>query len=184
MTIDEFFKHQPFWTLAAVVVGFMLGEGSRYIREKLRIWRLKRTIRKELKSIKFQIPQKKDILSQLVDNLKKKALLPGLSVPIVSVGYNEMIKDLYDHLSSLQRNCLHVIYERVRIADKVLGSFKDDFLAAAKGGLLSDPWKAFTDQFEEIDKSYDVVLDLIDSYLSGIPIDVFDSNPPKKQNGE
>ena len=182
MTVDDIMKFQPAWTLAAVVVGFMLGEGSGCLRERFRIRRLKRTIRNELKSIKQQIPQKKDIVSQIIRNLERKTLLPGRSVPIISVGYGDMIKDVYEHLCPLQRNCLHVIYERLRVADDVLGRFTDDFLRAVKEQVLADPWKGFADQFHDINASYDAVSNLIDSYLSGSPIDVFASVPPDGKN--
>lgn len=173
MSTDEFIKFQPAWTLAAVIVGFMLGEGSRYLREKVRIWRLKRTIRNELESIRRQIPQKRAIVSQIITDLGKKVLLPGLSVPIISVGYIQLIKEVYEHLCPAQRNCLHVIYERLRVADEVLSRFMDDFIAAMKEGVLADPWKAYSDQLGDINASYNIVGDLIDSYLSGSPIDVF-----------
>ncbi|MBN8476774.1 hypothetical protein [Sulfuritalea sp.] len=173
MSIEDLIRVQPPWTLAAVFLGFMLGEGSRYIRERLRVFRLKRTIQKELESIQRQIPQKKEIVSQIIGNLGKRVLLPGLSVPIISLGYDELIKAVYEHLSPLQRNCLHVIYERLRVADNTLANFKDDFLAMIKAGVLADPWKAFADQFQDINASYDVVEDLIASYLSNRPIDVF-----------
>jgi hypothetical protein len=170
-------ENQPFWALAGVVVGFFLSEGSRYVRERIRIFRLKRAIHKELESIKSQIPQKQDIVAQIVKSLENKVLLPGESVPIISLGYNEAIKELYVHLCPNQRNCLHVIYARLRIADERLISFLHDFISMIKDGILEDPWKAFADQLREINSSYDIVLKLITSYLSQTPIDVFESHP-------
>ncbi len=80
MSFEEIFKNQPFWTLTAVFFGFMLGEGTRFIRDKFKIRRFKRAIKKELESVKYQIFHKKDIVSQIINHLENKRLLSGLSV--------------------------------------------------------------------------------------------------------
>ena len=72
-------------TLAAVGVGFLLGEGSRYWREHSRISKLKGMINQELRSILAQIPQKRDIVYQMIEALKKRAFLSGISVLVKSL---------------------------------------------------------------------------------------------------
>jgi hypothetical protein len=69
----------------------------------------------------------------------------------------------------------------LRKAENVLGRFTDDFLRAVKEHVLADPWKGFADQFRDINASYDAVSNLIDSYLSGSPIDVFASASPMER---
>ena len=151
----------------------MLGEGAGYIRYRIRICRLKKIIREELKAIQYQIKQKKDIVSQTIEHLKQQKILPTLSVPIVATGYRQHIGELYEHLSEIERNCLHIIYERLNVADVVLDSFESNFLTAVDKQVLADPYQAYLDRFTEINDSYAVVQELIRSYLKHKPIDVF-----------
>ena len=127
----------------------------------------------ELKSIAAQIEQKKDIIKQTIAHLKEGKVLPTSSVRALQTGYIENISELYTHLSDRERNCLHIIYERVRIADDLLDHFDSEFISAVKESVLSDPYGAYKARFSEVLISYDIVLKLINSYLSKNPIDVF-----------
>ncbi len=169
----ELTKSSSFWTLVGVMLGFLLGEGSRYLRYRVRICKLKEIVKKELRSILAQIPQKRDIVNQIIYNLEKQQILPGLSVAIINTGYKQHIAELYEHLNVLQRNCLHVIHDRLDVADRVLSSFEHDLISAMREKILHDPFKAYKGRFEDIFKSYDVVENLIKDYLDEKPADVF-----------
>lgn len=162
-----------FWTVVGVVIGFLLGEGSRIIRDKLRIRRLKRAIREELLSIHKQIDSKKDIIAQMIEAIRSKRILSGLSVAIIDTGYRRYAAELYPHQTLLERNCLHVIYERLRIADKTLNAFDTDFRAAHSEGVMKDPFTVFLGKLEDLRDSYDAVKKLIDLLLAGKAEDVF-----------
>jgi hypothetical protein len=139
----------------------------------LRIYRLKRIVKEELKSILSQIPLKKDIVNQIISSLEKQRILSGLSVKIVNTGYNRHIEELYEHLTVLQRNCLHVIHEHLAVADKILFSFEQDFLSAKREQIIDNPFDAYKGRFRDILNSYSVVEKLIKGYLKGKPEDVF-----------
>ncbi len=162
-----------FWALAGVILGFALGEGSRLLRHWLRIGKLKKLVRDELISIRKQIPQKREILWKMITALEKHQLLSGVSVAIINTGYHQHISELYEHLSVNQRNCLHVIHERLRVADDVMNRFMDDFQAASRDKVIENPSTAFNALLSDIEASYQTVEALIDSYLNNKPIDVF-----------
>ena len=170
---SELLKSPPFWTIVGVLTGFLLGEGSRYIRYRLRISRLKKLIKDELRSILFQISQKKDIVQQIIAKLKSHAILSGVSVAIINTGYRQHIAELYEHLTVLQRNSLPVIHERLEVADRVLDSLEHDLPSALREKIINDPFKAYQGRMEDIFESYGAVEDLIRKYLNGKPIDVF-----------
>lgn len=160
------------WTLAGIIIGFILAEGGRYIRYRWRIRRLKRMIKEELRSILYQIQQKEDIVRQIISKLKIKEILHGESVGIINIGYRHYAAEIYEHLGVLERNCLHNIHERLDVADKMLRCFKSDILNLIKDKVLDKPYEAYEKHFSDILESYGLVKKLINSYLNGDPIDV------------
>lgn len=166
-----------------VVVGFLLGEGNRVIRDKLRIWRLLKMIRGELKAMKAQIEDKQDIIRQALDALSRRQMLGTSSVPMMQVVYRRHINDLYEHLSPLQRNCLHVVYERLADADMFLQSFEGQFLKAVETKVIDDPFDAYKKRFIDCAKNYRVTTDLIQSYLDGQPTDVLHMESRSDKSG-
>jgi hypothetical protein len=164
----------PLIALAGVAVGFLLGEGSRYGRYRLEIWRNKRLIKTELTSVLAQLPQKCDILHQAIEHMKQKRFMPTMSVRTVTVGYDSVQKALYPHLTPIERNCLHVIFERLRVADEQMDRLEEAFLRAVNDKVHTDPWLAFISRCEELLESYDIVAELAQAYVSGKPINVFE----------
>jgi hypothetical protein len=162
------------WGLIGVALGFSLGEGSRCIRKRLRIRKLKGTVHTELKAILAQIEDKEDILRQAIKALEeKRGVLPMAAVRFITIGYGSYIEDLYEHYSDVDRNCLHVIYERLRAADSLTESFFEDFQRAIKDKIIAEPWKAYAAHLGDLDESYNVVRNLINSFLAGKAEDVF-----------
>ena len=167
---------QPWVALIGAVVGFSLGEGSRLFRGWWSIRKNKNVIAAELQSILYQISDKLDILNQELEHLKSKRVMPMLGVRSVMIGYQSIVQDLYPHLSVLERNCLHVIYERLRVADEFMESFESDISTAIREKVIEDPCNVFAGKIEDMIASYSTVKDLTTSYLAGTPIDVFRVN--------
>ena len=171
--IEKVIEKKEFWALVGVFVGFLLAEVARFLRYRCRIHKLRSILREELKNIPAQIEQKKDIIRQAIDQLKNRSVLPTSSVRVLQTGYIENISELYTHLSERERNCLHVIYERIRIADDLLDNFESKFLTIVQEGIITDPYQFYFARFSDTLKSYDIVQELIKSYLAGNPEDVF-----------
>jgi hypothetical protein len=127
-----------------------------------------------------QLPHKQDILLQAISHLKQKRFMPTLSVRCVTTGYCSVLDDLYPHLSLHERNCLHVIYERIRVADELMDSLETSFVSAVKDKVIGDPWSTYIGRLEELLESYRVVTQLAREYVSGKVIDVF----PKVDDNE
>jgi len=171
--IEKLLTSSSFWGLIGVVVGFALGEGARYARYRWRIYQLKGVIDIELKSLLLQIDQKKDIIGQAIDRLKKKRYLPTQSVPAMTTAYKEFFGEVYEHLCPIQRNCVHNVYERIHLTDKILDSFERDFLTAVKEKIISDPFQAYCDRLGEVQEGLSVAQELIRGYLEGNPKDIY-----------
>lgn len=80
---------------------------------------------------------------------------------------------MYEHLCPIQRNCVHNVYERFHLADKVLDSFERDFLTAIKEKIISDPFQAYSDRLEEVQQALGEAQELIRGYLEGNPKDIY-----------
>lgn len=163
----------PAWGIIGVVVGYCLSEGTRLIREKCRIHKLKRVLKAELRTVRGQIRDKKNILHQAIQACENKRVLPMISVRIVRTGYDVHINDLYETYSDRERNCLHVIYERLRISDEKMDSFHKDMEESLGAGVVEQPWDVATNQLRDLLDSYDVIDQLIQSFLDGDPVHVF-----------
>src|SRR5258705_549395 len=78
---------QPWIGLIGVAVGFALGEVSRIMRRRLEIWRKKRLISSELRSVLAQIPDKRYLLQKASVALRRMEVLPLASVHVSTAGY-------------------------------------------------------------------------------------------------
>ena len=163
----------PWIALAGVVLGFLLGEGTHYARYRWEIWRNKRIVRTELQTILSQLPQKRDIIRQAIAHMKQQRFMPTLSVRSVTTGYRSVLDDLYPHLSLIERNCLHVIYERLRVADEQMDGLEESFTKAVKDKIIDDPWSAYVGRLEELLESFTVIEHLARNYVANKPVDVF-----------
>lgn len=163
----------PWFTLLGVALGFLLGEGSRYARYRWDIHRNRGLVRAELKTVLAQLPQKRDILNQAIAHLKDHRFMPTLACRTVTAGYYGVLEGLYPHLSLRERTCLHIIFERVRVADEQMDEFEKSFVSAVKDKIISDPWSTFSDRLDELLQSYAVIEHLAKTYLDGKPEDVF-----------
>ena len=73
----------------------------------------------------------------------------------------------------IQRNCIHNVYERIHLADKMLDSFERDFLTAVKEKIISDPFQAYCNRLEEVQDGLSVAQELTRGYLEGNPKDIY-----------
>jgi hypothetical protein len=170
---EELLKERGFWALVGVLAGFLLGEGSRYVRYRWRVCALKKNLKSELLSLKKQIDQKKEIISAAISALNKNELLPTLSVPSITVAYAASFGELLQYYSALERNYIHNIYERALLSDKVLESFEAEFLDAVKQGIYPDPYKVFAGKLDDVLKGLVVAQELIGEFLDGRVSDIY-----------
>lgn len=174
--VEQVIASEGFWALAGVVAGVVLGEGVRWVRELGERRKQKRVIQEELRAISGQIAQKINAIEQMIRSLTNGRYLPGRSVAIVNLGYRRFGAELYPHLSPAERNTLHVVHERLRIADDELDRFEENFQRDLQGEVVADPFAAAADRLGELRASYRMVDQLIRGYLAGQALDVFASS--------
>lgn len=179
-SIEKFFEKKEVWTLIGVALGFLLAEGSRWFREFNRRKRVKGALRDELDTNLHLIEQKKDTLRQMIQALEQRKILPGESVHSASIVYTAQISLLSEFLKPLERDSLHVVYERLRVADKMMDEFEYRIKKDLELKVMKNPWAAYKTQLTELSVSYDVVQSLIKDFIAKKPRDVFYRHDKKR----
>jgi len=161
-------------TLLGVIVGLFGGEVTRIIREKLRIRRLKRILKEELKSVLKQFPCKEHVINQARLFLKTKSqFLNPSSVLFITSCYQRHFSELYEHLPEKQRATIHIIYEQLIEADNILKGMEDKFLGALRDGIIKDSYKMCEDRLDNVLTNYKGTKELIEKFLKGEDYDPF-----------
>ena len=160
-------------TLAAVCLGFLLSQFATTWRDIWKGRKAKRLISEELSSNLAILPQKREIIGQIIRELSRKKILPGESVPFMTTSYDLNLHLAYEYLKPLQRDSLHVIYERAKQSDAYLSRFESELLKHLDLKLIPNPYAMFVVRMREILETYRVIEDLSTKYISDMPVDVF-----------
>ncbi|NOS67471.1 MAG: hypothetical protein HOO67_03870 [Candidatus Peribacteraceae bacterium] len=163
---------EGFWAAIGVILGFGLSEGSRYIRSKLRIRNLKRAMVEELKSIKYQILQKKETVRQIISALQQSKIQSGITIRTFDLAYKKYLPELYEHLSLKERNCIHTIYEHLLLNDELLANYEKELGDDLLRKVTKDPMGKHLSHLKDMLISYEQVEKWIESYIKGDPADV------------
>lgn len=83
-------------TLVAVVLGFILGEGASYVREKRKAKGAKSNIEKELEANVAMIPQRIDLLTKMKEECSSKRILSGKGVDFMTMAFDRGMGLAYD----------------------------------------------------------------------------------------
>ena len=155
-----------------VILGFVLSEVKSSRTSTKRVQALKRMLREELGTILNQIPDREDIIKQVITRLNQYKILSGISVRAPRVMYEHLFPELSEELNAKERNSVHYIYEYTRMTDNALEGYE----AALRQELMlagsRDPYKDKAIVFTEILKAQGRLRDLIEHHLAGDPIDV------------
>jgi hypothetical protein len=112
--------------LCGVAIGFGLNAWRDSYKDKKRIQRTANQIREELRANLAMLPDKRDVVQQIVTPLRHNEVLPGEGVHFMWGFYTEHFDEMSPHISELERNSLHVIYEYLRVVDETLSSYDSE----------------------------------------------------------
>jgi len=170
--------------LIGVILGFFLSQLATTWRERRKAKRAVKLIMEELRANLAVLPQRRDVVSKVKIELDRKKVRPGQGVPFLTRSYDYNIHLAYPVLSPIERDNLHVVYERLKFVDSFLSSFEADLMKHLERKLVDNPYALYSIRMEEILENFRVVEDLISKHLKGEPVDVFyrlrESNPPQK----
>lgn len=154
-------------------IAFILPAATKIVLHYINIKKTKNIICDELDAIKRQIPQKQVIIMQIISGYKMGHSLSGLSVRMMTSGYNKNILNIYNSYTRTERECLHVIYERIRISDDVLDSIENDYLKIKRENIIQNPEEMVIKRLEALNSSFELITKLISDFQKGVAVEVF-----------
>ncbi len=167
--IYKIIENNGFWALVGAIIGNVI---IKWLRDVFLRKRVKKALRNELKRNMSTVIFKKDIIRQIIENLKLERILTGKSVHSASNVYNKYLSMLSIYLSKIENDNLHIIYEHLRHNDEFMDEFESRLRYDIDSNRIDDVWSKHIREFDEIDKDYDKILSLIKDYLNNKPKDV------------
>ncbi len=162
--------------LLGVVLGFGLAVGYQEIRAWFDRRAIRSSLRAELRSNLYILPEKADTIRKVVKALGEGRLLSGESVSF-SVGiYAQHYPSLSWRYSPEERNSLHFIYEYFRLIDSTLRDHTERILQHAEAEILPDIVGIQTAKMRDLQDLIEVTETLIQRHLDGRPEDVLHMN--------
>ena len=158
--------------LIGVFVGFTLAVGFQEMKGWLQRMAMKQSLLGELRSNLYMLPQKRDIIRQIRENLLSGRLLPGDSVCFSTVIYETHFPTLAWRYSDRERNSFHVIYEYLRTIDSTLVGYAEQIVHALHSAALKDIIGIQLKKMKDIADLLNVTEKLISDHLAGNPADV------------
>lgn len=162
--------------LLGVVLGFGLAVGYQESRAWFDRRAIRSSLRTELRSNLYLLPQKADTIGKVLKTLDEGRLLSGESVSFSTAIYTQHYPGLSWRFSSEERNSFHVIYEYFRIIDRSLLDHSERILQHAEGKILPDILTIQIAKMHDLQDLIEVTETLVQRHLDGRPEDVLHIN--------
>ncbi len=163
-------------TLGAVLLGFMLGQGARYIEEEIRRRRAERFIKQELETNLAMIPQHLDRLVKMQKSAKQEELLFGEGVRFMTTAYEQGAELAFKRFSLLERDNLHFFYWYFRRTDEFMETYKDFALRMIESKHIKAPFAGFVGVIGDFINQMNLAQEMVKEFLDGKPRDVLYRN--------
>ena len=99
---------------------------------------------------------------------------------MVSTTFDSAVSELATHLTSIERNLLHIIREHLRVGNETLLSYNsnlsnimDDPGGSSRSARLGQLQKNYLPRFKELIENFNIVEGRLQSFLDGKPIDIY-----------
>lgn len=164
---------EAIWSLLGVVLGFALAEGAQWLRRySLRI-RLRESLVAELQSITRMVPSKVDILNQAERHFKAARVMPTQATRFSRDIYLRVIAEAPEILENWERDCLHIIYERLRVVDDAMDSMEEKFISMNSAYSSEQAISAAVGFIDDLKDALSQTSGLAQSVISGERVDVY-----------
>ena len=158
--------------LIGVVLGVFLGAGYEEWKTRRNRKILKGALIEELRSNLQMVPQKKDIVEQIINQLNKGKLLPGSGARFIRIFYENHFPSIFPDLNVKERNSFHILYEYFRIVDWLLESYSERIVESMGTERVNEYVRLYLAMMEDILKLLNLTEELITKHLGGKPEDV------------
>jgi hypothetical protein len=164
---------EALWSLIGVFIGFLLSEGTQWLKIRFEQRGLHSAMTAELQSIVRMIPSKIDILVQARGHFANARLMPTTSTHFPNQIYWRLISSSPELVTTETRDCLHVLYERLRIIDESMDSLENRFNSIAATHSTGQAVEATTGSVGDLTEALQTCRMLAQSVLDNKPINVY-----------
>jgi hypothetical protein len=158
--------------LIGVFLGVFLGAGYEEWKSRRNRKTLKEALIEELRSNLQMVPQKKDIVKQIISHLNKDKLLPGSGTRFIRIFYETYFPSIFPDLNIKERNSFHILYEYFRIVDWLLESYSECIVESMGTERVNEYIRLYLAMMKDILNLLNLAEKLITNHLAGNPEDV------------
>jgi hypothetical protein len=158
--------------LIGVVLGVCIGAGYEEWKSRRNRKTLKAALIEELRSNLQMVPQKRDIVEQIIGHLNENKLLPGSGARFISVFYKTYFPSIIPDLSIKERNSFHILYEYFRIVDWLLENYSERIVESMGTERINEYTMLYLAMLKDIMNLLNLTERLITKHLDGKPEDV------------
>lgn len=164
---------EAIWSLLGVVLGFALAESAQWLKRLRLKSRLRKSLIAELQSITRMVPSKVDVLSQAESHFKAGRVMPAQSTHFPREIYSRTIIEAPEILKDWERDCLHIIHERLRVVDAAMDSMEERFISINASYSSGQAMLAAVGSINDLKESLSQTSALAQSVVSGARVDVY-----------
>jgi hypothetical protein len=158
--------------LIGVVLGVCLVAGHEEWKSRRNRKILKEGLIEELRSNLQMVPQKRDIVNQIISQLNENELLPGSGARFIRVFYKTYFPSIFIDFSIKERNSFHILYEYFRIVDWLLENYSERILESMGTERINEYVRLYLAMMKDILILLNLTEKLITKHLEGKPEDV------------
>ena len=176
--VKEILDHNGTWTVIGLLLGFLLSEGSAFIREKVKVNRCVKSLRDEVRFNHHQTINKIDILGQVIEALKTQQFLSTQCASYSTIDFDINYAIATGALSKLEKDNLRHFNGFYKKIDQILSEFDAVFKSdidnyETRKNTLDSVYQASVIQLENVSFSLEQSLKLSESFINGSPKEIF-----------
>lgn len=164
---------EPLIGLFGVLLGFGLGAGYQECMEWRNRKKYKSAIRAELKANLHSIPQKVDTIQNMLAALNRGELLPGPAVRFSRSSYDQYFPFIAAHLTEMERNSLHLLYEYFRVTDDLIVSSSESIAQTLGTDQVEVQVNLAKAKLGDLPNLLSLTEELLVEHIKGRPRDVY-----------
>ena len=158
--------------LIGVVLGFFLSVVYDEWKSRRKRKEIKEGLLEELRANLQMLPQKRDIVEQIIINLNEGLLLPGSSAHFLRLFYGNHFSFIFPELSVRERNSFHILYEYFITIDRVLDDYADRIVESMDTDKIDNYVRLYQVMMKDVLAVLNLSEKLIAKHLQGKPEDV------------
>lgn len=161
------------WSILGVVIGFGLAELTQWFKVRRIEQSLRAGLVAELKAIVRMIPHKVHVISQAEAVLDSSRIMNTSSTHFPDHVYHRILETAPSLLSGTERDCLHILYERLRITDQMMDGLEGRFHHISETHTIEMAVRGTAGALDDVKAGLTHSGDLANSAIKGNPIDVY-----------